>query len=60
MKDKKALRRKYLAQIEMERMLARYPYECKDLGTHQMTQEELEEEARLKKIQAYNPWKLSL
>ena len=31
MKDPKGARRKYLGYIEMQRMIARYPIECKEL-----------------------------
>lgn len=40
MYDRKAKKRKYLAQLEIERELARYEKECKELITYQMTNEE--------------------
>lgn len=40
MYDKKAARRRYLAQLEIRKELARYQSECKELRTYQMTEEE--------------------
>lgn len=40
MKDPKGARRKYLGYIEMERMIARYPSECRSLGRRKETEEE--------------------
>lgn len=41
MRDPKASRRKYLAQIEHEKMIARYKSECGECTTRKITQEEL-------------------
>lgn len=38
--DKKAAKRRRMADIEEQLMLRRYPYECKDLGCRQITNEE--------------------
>ena len=40
MKDPKGARRKYLGYIEMQRMIARYPIECKELVHRKETEEE--------------------
>ena len=40
MKDPKGARRKYLGYIEMQRMIARYPIECKELVYRKETEEE--------------------
>lgn len=40
MKDPKGARRKYLGYIEMQRMIARYPIECKELAHRKETEEE--------------------
>ena len=43
MKDPKGARRKYLGYIEMQRMIARYPIECKELVYRKETEEEKED-----------------
>jgi hypothetical protein len=49
MKDPKGARRKYLGYIEMQRMIARYPVECKELVYRKETEEEkrIREERKL-------------
>lgn len=55
MKDPNASRRKKLATQEMNRMCARYIYECHEIGTRQETEEEKLE--RLKKRAAEEKYK---
>lgn len=46
MKDPKSSRRKYLGYIEMQRMIMRYPSECKDFESRKETEQEKEERLR--------------
>ncbi len=55
MKDPKASKRKRLAQAEVDRMCARYKYECKELGTRMETEQE--KEKRLNKHVAETRYK---
>lgn len=38
--DPKGSKRKYLAQMEINKQLSRYKKECRDLGVHPVTEEE--------------------
>ncbi len=40
MRDPKSARRRYLAKVDMDRQLKRYPHECRLLRVYQMTEEE--------------------
>lgn len=61
MYDKKAAKRRRLAIFEEQRMLDRYPSECKELGSHMETEEEKAERLMKKAIRERKDiWQLSL
>lgn len=56
MRDPKASKRRLLATQEVDRMVDRYEYECKDLGTHKITEEEIHNFTKLISKKSYfNP-----